>query len=315
MNRPIDILAELRTVVFKFITHTFIGADDNDAIVREMEILFTDLHAGLISLNINLPGFAFHRALQSRKRLVKILQAVLDKKRADANVKGKTGGKDMMDSLMALEDEDGRKLGDEDIIDLLLLFLLAGHESSVLGTLWGMIFLTDHPRVFQKAKEEQEMIIKNRPPDQKGLTFKEIKQMGYLAKVIDEMLRQTNMVFANFREAIADVNINGYFIPKGWKVFAWSRGVHMDPEIYSDPLEFNPERWDNVRPRPGASIPFGLGSRYCPGSDLAKLEISIFLHYFLLNYRLERVNPKCPVTYLTVPRPTDNCLARVIKVA
>lgn len=37
---------------------------------------------------------------------------------------------------------------------------------------------------------------------------------------------------------------SGYFIPKGWKVFAWSRGVHMDPEIYSDPLEFNPERWD-----------------------------------------------------------------------
>lgn len=36
---------------------------------------------------------------------------------------------------------------------------------------------------------------------------------------------------------------------------------------------------------PGAFTPFGLGSRYCPGSDLAKLEISIFLHYFLLNYK------------------------------
>jgi len=36
----------------------------------------------------------------------------------------------------------------------------------------------------------------------------------------------------------------------------------------------------------GTFLPFGAGSRLCPGADLAKLEISIFLHYFLLNYGL-----------------------------
>lgn len=40
----------------------------------------------------------------------------------------------------------------------------------------------------------------------------------------------------------------------------------------------------NYRKKGGAFIPFGAGSRSCPGSDLAKLEMSIFLHYFLLNY-------------------------------
>jgi ent-kaurenoic acid hydroxylase len=38
------------------------------------------------------------------------------------------------------------------------------------------------------------------------------------------------------------------------------------------------------KPKAGSFIPFGAGSRLCPGSDLAKLEISIFLHYFLLDY-------------------------------
>lgn len=37
--------------------------------------------------------------------------------------------------------------------------------------------------------------------------------------------------------------------------------------------------------KPGAFIPFGGGPRICPGADLAKLEISIFLHCFLLNYK------------------------------
>lgn len=36
----------------------------------------------------------------------------------------------------------------------------------------------------------------------------------------------------------------GYLIPKGWKVQAWYRSVHMDPEVYPDPKDFNPSRWD-----------------------------------------------------------------------
>jgi ent-kaurenoic acid hydroxylase len=38
-------------------------------------------------------------------------------------------------------------------------------------------------------------------------------------------------------------------------------------------------------PRAGTFLPFGLGARLCPGNDLAKLEISVFLHHFLLGYK------------------------------
>lgn len=36
----------------------------------------------------------------------------------------------------------------------------------------------------------------------------------------------------------------GYTIPKGWKVLTWFRSVHLDPEIYPNPKEFNPNRWN-----------------------------------------------------------------------
>lgn len=115
----------------------------------------------------------------------------------------------MMDLLMEVKDEDGRQLEDEDIIDLLLVFLLAGYESSAHGILWTIIYLTEHPLVFQRAKKEQEEIMETRPLSQKGLNLKEIKQMEYLSKVIDEMLRRTSISFANFRQAKVDLNING----------------------------------------------------------------------------------------------------------
>jgi hypothetical protein len=39
---------------------------------------------------------------------------------------------------------------------------------------------------------------------------------------------------------------SGHTIPKGWKVLVWFGIVHMDPDIYESPQDFNPSRWDNV---------------------------------------------------------------------
>ncbi|KAK3015584.1 hypothetical protein RJ639_006614 [Escallonia herrerae] len=68
---------------------------------------------------------------------------------------------------------------------------------------------------------------------------------GYsLVPVIDETLRLITFSFVVFREAKADVNLSGYTIPKGWKILVWFRSIHLDPEIYHEPKEFNPSRWD-----------------------------------------------------------------------
>ncbi|XVE65259.1 hypothetical protein DITRI_Ditri07aG0166800 [Diplodiscus trichospermus] len=313
MEEPIELLNEIRKVTFKVITHIFVGSSA-EQILGSVEKYYSDLNHGLKSAAINIPGFAFYKALKARKMLIKILQGVLDERRAKSEIIDPNEKRGMIDLLMEIEDENGQKLQDEDIIDLLLMFLLAGHESSAHAAMWAIICLHNHPEILQMAKEEQNEILKKRPSTQKRLTLKDIREMNYLQMVIDETLRRSSISFANFREAKVDVNINGYLIPKGWKVLVWNRAVHMDPEVYPNPKEFHPARWENHKPRAGSFLPFGAGSRICPGADLAKLEISIFLHYFLLNYRLEQINPRGPMVYLPLPRPMNNCLAKVIKV-
>lgn len=82
-----------------------------------------------------------------------IFQSIVDGRR---NLKKddatNTKKKDMMDSLLDVEDENGRKLTDEEVIDIMLMYLNAGHESSGHITTWATIFLQDHPEYFQKAK-------------------------------------------------------------------------------------------------------------------------------------------------------------------
>ncbi|KAK8623680.1 hypothetical protein V6N13_065043 [Hibiscus sabdariffa] len=315
MNRPIKFFTELKRIGLKVTAQVFLGSSkDSSSTLSSMVKYYTELFPGIFSMPINVPGFTFHRAFRARKKLVKMIADEVDERRAMTSAPAGRK-KAMMDLLMETENENGEKLEDEHIIDLLLLVLFAGHETTAHTIMWALIYLNHHPEMLQKAKEEQQEVIERRPSSQKGLTLTEIKHMDYLLKVIDESMRRSNFACTFFRKAEADVNVHGYTIPKGWKVLAWHRAIYMDPDIYSNPKEFHPSRWENHRLKGRAFFPFGAGSRTCPGADLAKLEISIFLHYFLLHYELQQINPKGPISYLPLPRPADDCLARIIKLS
>lgn len=95
----------------------------------------------------------FFHLLQARRKLVKILQAVVDERRARKRNDSKSDEKkDMMELLMEVEDENGEKLEDEEIIDVILMYLNAGHESSAHATMWATLFLHQHPECLHKAK-------------------------------------------------------------------------------------------------------------------------------------------------------------------
>ncbi|KAL2536666.1 Ent-kaurenoic acid oxidase 1 [Forsythia ovata] len=310
----IEFLTELRKLTFRIIMYIFLSSE-SEQVMEALEREYTKLNYGVRAMAINVPGFAYHKALKARKKLVAIFQSIVDERKERRRKNPSTNKKDMMEALMDVEDENGKKLNDEEIIDVLVMYLNAGHESSGHITMWATLFLQKHPEIFDKAKAEQQTIAKNRPPGQKGLTLKEVRQMEYLSKVIDETLRVVTFSFVVFREAKKDVNISGYTIPQGWKVLVWFRSVHYDSETYIEPKNFDPSRWDGFTPKAGTFLPFGGGSRMCPGNDLAKLEIAIFLHYFLLDYKLERCNTACPVMYLPHCRPKDNCLGKVRRVS
>ncbi|KAK6803361.1 hypothetical protein RDI58_001145 [Solanum bulbocastanum] len=129
------------------------------------------------------------------KKLVAIFQLIVDDRRPRREKRGSKDKKDMMNILLKVEDENGRKLNDEEIIDVLVMYLNAGHESSGHITMWATYFLQKHPEFFKKANAEQEAIVKNRPSEQHGLTLKEIRNMDYLSKAIDETLHLVTFSF------------------------------------------------------------------------------------------------------------------------
>ncbi|CAN4127795.1 unnamed protein product [Withania somnifera] len=258
-----------------------------DALFKENNFRF----AGLRSMPLDFPGSTYNRAMKGRGEIVKIYERIINERKV---MTAKTRGEprtNILDIMLDSQcDEEGKVLNDENIMKVLLWYTFSGYESIAKVATQTIMLLEKHPECFQKAKEEQEEIVKRRSSPDAGLTFSEIGQMKYVGNVINETLRLGSTETVLFRDARTDVNINGYTIPKGWKVLALLGNLYMDPKTYVKPKEFNPSRWDDFATKPNSFIPFGVGLRLCPGSNLVRLEVSVFLHYFLLNYRLEQLN-------------------------
>jgi ent-kaurenoic acid hydroxylase len=300
----ITFLTELKQFTFNIIVDIMMSYKPGNADIEKMGAPFTDFNLGIRALAINIPGFAYYKAMKARKVIAGLIQKGIDDRR-----QSKFTTEDVLQSMMDSEDETGRKLDDEELVDLTLMYLNAGHESSAHTIMWVTIFMNAHPEVYAKCKKEQEWIRDTKKGE--GITLSDFRRMKYLHNVIDETMRIVSFSLTIFRKCIKEVEYQGFFIPKGWTVQAFLRHPHHDPDVWPEPLKFDPDRWIDLFPKPGSFVPFGLGVRLCPGNDLAKLEVAIFVHHLTLKYRIERVNPNAKIIILPHTRPIDNCPVRV----
>ncbi|KAH6802292.1 Cytochrome P450 superfamily protein [Perilla frutescens var. frutescens] len=243
---------------------------------------------------IPLPIFSttYRRAIQARRKVAEALSLVVRERRRESE-----RGERKNDMLAALFDEEGCGGGfsDEEIVDFMLALLVAGYETTSTIMTLAVKFLTETPLALAQLKDEHEEIRVKRS-EKEGLQWEDYKSMSFTQCVVNETLRVANIISGVFRRAMTDVTIKeGYTIPKGWKVFASLRGVHMDHHHFKDARVFNPWRWQNSS---GTSStvnmfnPFGGGPRRCPGAELARVELSVFLHRLVTQYSWEAEQDK-----------------------
>ncbi|MCD7451915.1 hypothetical protein HAX54_014104 [Datura stramonium] len=304
-EKPIYLFSELKKPAFEVLMLILIGG--YEASQQLLDIVFAEtaiLIRGFHGMPINLPGFAYHRAMKAQGIVAQMFKQIVDERKVMIAKNKDRLMANMLDMMI-----DAKDISDETIVKLLIQYTFAGYESVAKVASRTIMHLEKHPDLLQKAKEEQEEIVKRRPSPNVGLNFDEIRQMKYLSKVIDETLRINSLV-PIFRVAKTTVNLNGYTIPKGWRFLTFLWTFNMDPNTYENPMEFNPSRWDELETKPASYFPFGVGPKMCPGSNVARLSLSIILHYFLLNYRFEQPDPDQSKT-----KPLDECIGKLKKLS
>ncbi|KAL3579031.1 hypothetical protein D5086_020535 [Populus alba] len=234
--------------------------------------------------SVPLPIFSptYRRAIKARTKVAEALSLVVKQRRIESEPGEKR--KDMLAALVASDDHGS--FSDEQIVDFLVALLVAGYETTSTSMTLAVKFLTETPLALAQITEEHEQI-RAKKGEGEALEWSDYKSMTFTQCVVNETLRIANIIGGIFRRTMTDVNVKGYTIPKGWKVFASFRGVHLDHEYFKDARTFNPWRWQS---NSGATCPanvftpFGGGQRLCPGYELARVELSVFLHHLVTRF-------------------------------
>jgi cytochrome P450 len=156
---------------------------------------------------------------------------------------------DLVSALVQAE-EAGQQLNEDELVAMIVLLLVAGHETTVNLIGSGTLALLEHPEQLQRLQHDP----------------------GLMPSAVEELLRFTSPVeTATERYAREDVTIAGVTVPRGGLIFAAIASANRDERQFADP-----DRLDITR-TPNRHLSFGLGNHYCLGAALARMEGQIAL--------------------------------------
>ncbi|KAJ8771676.1 hypothetical protein K2173_026853 [Erythroxylum novogranatense] len=286
-HKSLEVKHALSTMILNFTWKVFFGRDPEKSEINLSET-FANFTQGLMSFPLNLPGTAFHKCAQNRKKIVKLIRDTVERRQTSPAVSRATGN-DFLDCLIDYKKTDS-SFTDNIIVNTIFALLLATSETIPTTLTLAIMYLADNPSVLHELEEESNRMISGRENKESGITWKEYKSMTLTMHVINESLRMGGAI-GILRRTIEDVHIREYVIPKGWTIAVIPAALHMDPDVYRDPLTFNPWRWEDLGATSKARhfIPFGGGMRSCGGADFSKALMAVFLHHFVTNYRWTKI--------------------------
>uniref|UniRef100_A0A673ZJ26 unspecific monooxygenase n=1 Tax=Salmo trutta TaxID=8032 RepID=A0A673ZJ26_SALTR len=193
----------------------------------------------------------------------------------------------MIDSQKGSDTKTGedqtKGLTDHEILSQAMIFIFAGYETSSSTMSFLAYNLATNPHVMTKLQEEIDTVFPNKTPIQ----YEALMQMDYLDCVLNESLRLYPISPRLERVAKKTVEINGIVIPKDCVVLVPTWTLHRDPEIWSDPEEFKPERFSKENKEsidPYTYMPFGAGPRNCIGMRFALIMIKLAMVEILQSF-------------------------------
>ncbi|OMO91204.1 Cytochrome P450 [Corchorus olitorius] len=295
-NTTINTLQEMKRYAFDVAMISAFG-NKQDLEMKGIKHLYQCLEKGYNSMPLDLPGTPFHKAMKARKQLNETLRKLIQERR---KLEKPEGG--LLGVLLGAKNQKIDQLSDSQIADNIIGVIFAAHDTTASVLTWVLKYLHDNQDLLAAVTREQEGIQRKIIEGNRRLTWDDTRHMPLTTRVIQETLRRASILSFTFREAVQDVEFQGYYIPKGWKVLPLFRSIHHCADFFPQPEKFDPSRFE-VPPRPNTFMPFGNGVHSCPGSELAKLEMLVLLHHLTTSYRWQVVGDEDGIQYGPFPVP------------
>ncbi|XP_058205658.1 flavonoid 3',5'-hydroxylase 2-like [Rhododendron vialii] len=249
------------------------GSESNEFKYMVVELMRL---AGLFNIGDFIPSIAWMdlQGIEGKmKRLHKQFDGLLTKMIEEHSLTAheREGNPDFLDIVMAnREVSDGSELTMTNIKALLLNWYIAGTDTSAGTVEWALAEMIKNPRILKRAQKEMDRVIGR----DRRLEESDLPNLPYLQAICKETLRLHPPVPLSIpRVSVDPCEVNSYYIPKNTRLFVNVWAIGRDPEVWEDPMEFDPDRFlkENINGKiePWGNdfelIPFGAGRRICAG--------------------------------------------------
>ncbi|KAE8215815.1 hypothetical protein CF327_g923 [Tilletia walkeri] len=347
-NQPLKETDETRLDIFKSMSEitiltasrTLQGREVRENLDTSFAQLYHDLDAGFTPINFvipNLPLPGNFRRDRAQLAMSRFYQTIIKNRRDGKAASGLDDDEhDMIAALMQQSYKNGRQLSDVEIAHMMIALLMAGqHTSSATGS-WALLRLASRPDIIEDLYAEQNQVWGDDSGSLRPLDYDTLKSSTpLLDAVIRETLRLHPPLHSLMRKVMAPITVpptlaapgshksssssgagkssksdDAYVIPKGHYVMAAPGVSQVDPQLWSNADEFDPNRWLDASSvivqqeredaeaekvdfgwgavSSGANspyLPFGAGRHRCIGEQFAYLQLGTIISTFVRRFR------------------------------
>ncbi|HVU71815.1 MAG TPA: cytochrome P450 [Mycobacteriales bacterium] len=296
MHAQVFMYPSIKKLSLDIASDIFMGGE-LDAAADRLHTAFVDtVRAGTAVVRKPIGNGKWARGLKGRAVLEEFFRSRLPAKRA-------TDGDDLFAALCHARTDDGETFSDDDVVSHMIFLMMAAHDTSTITSSAVVGQLAAHPEWQEKARAESLAV-------DGPLSLDVLDSLTTLDLCIKETLRIVAPVPSLARKTVADTELVGHFVPAGTLVGISPWFNHYMPEIWSNPLAFDPERFAEGRREDKqhrfAYVPFGGGAHKCIGMTFGVNEVKTLVHH-LLRTRRFTVPPGYRTTWdlTSLPVPAD----------
>ncbi len=235
-------------------------------------------------------------AMRSRDFLHRDMHRLVEARRAKPSPQP-----DLLDLLLAARDpETGRRMSDAEVVNNLLTFIAAGHETTAVALTWTLWLLAKDQAAQQRVFDEVTDIAGGG-----AMTAAHVDRLSFCRQVISESMRLFPPAPGIGRQPNTAVTLAGMQISPHTRIHIPVFALHRNVRLWDNPNAFDPDRFaaDKVKTRSRyAFLPFGGGPRVCIGASFATIEAAVILAVLIRAFRFQAVaghKPK-PVARVTL---------------
>lgn len=232
-------------------------------------------------------GKAYDRVLQPFYQIHDIVRKILRQRQNSFNPGQPV--QDLISGLLHAKHEaececDEERIGllsDDYLVNTIEDMFIAGYETTSTTLKWAIAFLVNYPMYQEDIQRQLDEVVGGERP-----SLDDRPNLPLVQATIMETLRLGNVTALLLPHVtVTDTTLCGYRVPKDTIVFANTEPIHLDPECWENPTEFNPYRHidedGNLITNQTNIYSFGAGRRVCAGEALAKIELFMFVSWML----------------------------------